>query len=123
MKTTAAAIQDTRLVMLPGPLLQQIGSLCCIAPAPRDLGAVAHVDLVITVEPWVNLGDCVDVDDVRAVHTRELCRIEPRFERFERRAQRMVSARGMDRDAVAVGFQTRDLARGHEEGPAVVRDE
>ena len=74
-------------------LFQEVGACGGVTPAPREFGSIAQDQLVVAVEPRVDLGDHVDVDEMRTMDASEVRGVEPAFERFKGGAQRVCTTR------------------------------
>ena len=102
--------------------VEEIAQAACLRTAHGDLSilAVVHAELIAGLEPRNDLADVLDVDDVRAVRTPELIRIELIHQFLERaHVGFAVEGFGHDRDAALVNRGEADIALINEQETAL----
>src|SRR5262249_61352461 len=86
--------------------------------AQHKLAAVTQHNLILAVEPRLQLADTFDVDDCRPMNPGKASRIELRFESPDRLSQKIRVFADVKSDVLPFGFDPVDLVDLEEENPA-----
>src|SRR5262249_6121033 len=84
---------------------QQFVQLFPVGPRERKLNALAKNNAILAVEPGLQLGDTIDVDDRRSVNAYELLRIELRLQSAYRVSQQIRFFPRVKPHVVSFGFE------------------